>query len=175
MLKPGDTAPSFDLPCAIDGKISRLSLAKLKTELVLLFFYPRDFSFICPTEVVGFGKVIGEFTAEETSVVGASVDDADSHLLWARELGGVAYPLLADDGGDLARAYGIFDDREKVAIRATFIIDQKREIAFAEACPLNVGRSIDEMLRIVRALRTGQLCPADWKPGVAFAPADQKL
>lgn len=175
MLKPGDPAPPFDLGCALNGRIARCSLAKVSTELVLIFFYPRDFSFICPTEVTGFNNSLKDFTAENAAVLGISVDDVDSHLRWARELGGIAYPLLADPDSDVARAYGIFDDNEKVALRATFILDQKRTIVFSSSCPLNVGRSVDETLRIVRALRTGRLCPADWKPGVEFGPAGRNF
>ncbi len=170
MLKPGDPAPPFDLECAVEGRIARSSLAKISSELVLIFFYPRDFSFICPTEVTGFNNALKEFTAEQTAVAGVSVDDADSHLRWARELGGIGYPLLADPNGSLARAYGVFDERHKVALRATFILDRKRNVVFSSSCPLNVGRSVSETLRIVRALRTGQLCPADWTPGVKFGP-----
>lgn len=175
MLKPGDPAPPFDLKCALNGRIARCSLAKTSTELVLIFFYPRDFSFICPTEVTGFNNSLKDFTAEDTAVLGVSIDDVDSHIRWAHELGGIAYPLLADSDGDLARAYGVFDENEKVALRATFILDQKRKVVFALSCPLNVGRSVVETLRIVRAIRTGQLCPADWKPGVAFGPADREF
>src|SRR5947209_7123241 len=142
MLKPGDPAPSFDLPCAIDGRVSRLSLAKISTELVLIFFYPRDFSFICPTEVTGFNQSLKEFTAESTTVVGASIDHAESHLKWARELGGIQFPLLADTDGVLAKSFGVFDEKEQVALRATFILDQKRAVVFAVSCPLNVGRSV---------------------------------
>ena len=148
---------------------------RFRSELVLIFFYPRDFSFICPTEVTGFNKALKEFAAEETAILGVSVDDVDSHLRWARELGGIGYPLLADDDGKLARAYGVFDETEKVALRATFILDRKRKVVFASSCPLNVGRSVVETLRIVRAIRTGQLCPADWTPGVEFGPTDRKF
>src|SRR5260370_41342372 len=104
MLKPGDPAPTFDLPCAIDGRIARSSLAKINSELVLIFFYPRDFSFICPTEVIGFNRALNDFVAEPTFVLGASVDDVGSHLRLATELGGIRFPLLAEDGGSLARS-----------------------------------------------------------------------
>jgi peroxiredoxin 2/4 len=174
MLKPGDQAPDFDLPCAIDKKISRLKLSSISSEMIVLFFYPHDFSFICPTEVVGFNTALKDFTAEKTAVLAASVDGAQSHLDWARELGGVGYPILADEGGMLARAYGIFDDAEQAALRATFILNPKRIISFAIACPMNVGRSVSETLRIVQALRSGQLCPAEWKPGTDFGPSDRK-
>jgi peroxiredoxin 2/4 len=175
MLKPGDQAPSFDLPCAIAGRTSSLSLARIKGEMIVLFFYPHDFSFICPTEVTGFQHALKQFEAEETSIVGASVDRVESHIEWARELGGIDYPLLADEGGKLAGAFGIFDDNEKVAMRATFILNEKRIVNFAIACPNNVGRSVAETLRIVQAIRTGQLCPADWKPGGDFGPLDRKF
>jgi alkyl hydroperoxide reductase subunit AhpC len=175
MLKPGDIAPPFDLPCASGGRIARSSLAKIDSEMVLLFFYPHDFSFICPTEVTGFNKALGDFTAEKTAVVAVSIDSAESHLEWSRELGGIAFPLLADANGALARSYGVFDDAEGVALRATFILDKKRSVVFSSSCPLNVGRSVSETLRIVRALRTGQLCPADWTPGVTLGPTDRKF
>lgn len=174
MLKPGDSAPSFDLPAVTDGKVAPVSLSGIKTDLVVLFFYPRDFSFICPTEVTGFNAALEDFTAEKTSVLGVSVDNVESHGKWATELGGIAYPLLADEGGKLAKACGVFDEKEQVAMRATFILDQKRIVIFSEACPVNVGRSVGEILRIVRAFRSGRLCPANWEPGCDFGPSDRK-
>ena len=173
MLKPGDPAPPFDLDCALNGRIARCSLAKISAELVLIFFYPRDFSFICPTEVTGFNKSLKDFTAEDTAIIGVSIDNVDSHISWANELGGIEYPLLSDPDGDVASAYGIFDEDQKVAVRATFILDQKREVVYSASCPLNIGRSVSETLRIVRALRSGQLCPADWTPGAQFGPTDR--
>src|SRR5215467_6552292 len=174
MLKPGDPIPPFELPALIDGRSGRLTLARINSELVVLFFYPRDFSFICPTEVTGFGKALELFAAEQTYILGASVDDVESHRRWAAELGGVPYPLLADPGGQFAKACGVFDEAEQVAVRATFLIDKTRTVIFAEACPINVGRSVDETLGIVRAYRSGRMCPADWEPGDAFGPADRK-
>jgi peroxiredoxin (alkyl hydroperoxide reductase subunit C) len=174
MLKPGDAAPPFDLPCAFDDKLSHLSLDGVRSEMVVLFFYPRDFSFICPTEVVGFHNARAAFKAEHTSIVGISVDDAETHRRWAHELGGISYPLLADAGGMLARAYGVLDENENVAMRATFILDSKRTIVYTVASPINVGRSVSETLRVVRALRSGKLCPADWEPGGDFGPSGEK-
>ncbi|MFZ1888109.1 MAG: redoxin domain-containing protein [Candidatus Binataceae bacterium] len=175
MLRPGDSAPPFDLPAAIGDRVGRVTLSKLDDELIVLFFYPRDFSFICPTEVTSFNQSLGLFRAEKTAVIGASVDDAESHRRWSRELGGLDLPLIADEGGAVARAYGVFDEQEKAAMRATFIIDQARKIAFSEACPINIGRSVGETLRIVQALRSNRLCPADWTPGGRFGPADRKF
>ena len=175
MLKPGDKAPPFDLPCCEDDRITRLSLAAVRSEMVVIFFYPRDFSFICPTEVVGFGRERKAFDAEQTQLIGISIDSAESHQRWARELGGIACPLLADEGGAIARAYGIFDETEQVALRATFILNRDRTVVYAVASPVNVGRSVSETLRVVCALRSGRLCPADWHPGDEFGPAGQKL
>lgn len=174
MLKPGEPAPSFDLPCAENDRIGRLALAAIKSEMVVVFFYPHDFSFVCPTEVIGFHQAREQFAAEQSSLCGISVDDAESHLRWARELGGVGYPLLADQGGATARAYGVLDEAEQAAMRATFILDSKRIVAYAVASPVNVGRSVSETIRVVRALRSGRLCPADWEPGDQFGPADLK-
>jgi peroxiredoxin 2/4 len=175
MLKPGDAAPGWDLPSAFDGRISRLRLDQIRSEMVVLFFYPRDFSFICPTEVAGFHKAQPAFKQEQTSIVGISVDSAELHLRWSHELGGISYPLIADEGGKLALEYGVLDERERVAMRATFILDPKRVVAYAVASSINVGRSVSETLRVVRALRSQRLCPADWKPGDEFGPANQKL
>jgi alkyl hydroperoxide reductase subunit AhpC len=174
MLKPGDPAPSFDLPCAFDGRLSHVALGGLRSELVLLFFYPRDFSFICPTEVIGFHKAQPAFKAEHTSVVGISVDDPETHQKWAAELGGLSYPLLADVEGNVARLYGVYDEGEKVAMRATFILDRDRRVTYAVASTINVGRSVAETLRVVRAIRSGRLCPADWQPGDATIETDHK-
>lgn len=174
MLKPGDSAPGWDLPCAFDGRISRLRLDRIHSEMVVVFFYPHDFSFICPTEVTGFHKAQPAFRQEQTSIVGISVDDAESHLRWSHELGGISYPLIADEGGRLTRQYGVLDERERVAMRATFILDAERTVSYAVASAVNVGRSVSETLRVVRALRSGRLCPADWQPGDGFGPADLK-
>ncbi len=175
MLKPGDSAPAFDLPCAHDGKVSRLALSALRSEMVVLFFYPRDFSFICPTEVTGFHKAQPDFEAEHTSVVGVSIDDAKTHRRWASELGGLSYPLLADTDAKIARQYGAYDEAEKVAMRATFVLDSARKVVYAVASSINVGRSVSETLRVVRALRCRRLCPADWQPGDSVPAIDAKF
>ncbi len=174
MLKPGDPAPPFDLPCAFEGKIAHLALASVRSEMIVLFFYPRDFSFICPTEVLGFHKAQPAFKAEHTSLIGVSIDDAETHLRWAAELGGLSYPLLADPGAKVTRDYGVYDVEEKVAMRATYVLDSARKVAYAVASSINVGRSVSETLRVVRALRCGRLCPADWQPGDKSAAVELK-
>ena len=174
MLKPGDAAPGWDLACVFDGRISRLRLDRIRSEMVVLFFYPHDFSFICPTEVTGFNRAQPAFKQEQTSIVGVSVDEAEVHLRWSQELGGLSYPLIADEEGILARQYDVLDEHEKVALRATFVLDAKRTVAYSLASSINVGRSVSETLRVVKALRSGHLCPADWQPGGDFGPADTK-
>jgi peroxiredoxin 2/4 len=170
MLKPGDITDDFDLPAVRSQVVAPLSLSRLKANLIVLFFYVRDFSFICPTEVVGFQKLLKEFTGHGAEVIGVSVDSVDTHLAWARELGGVDFPLVADESGKLARAFGVFDEREKVALRATFILNANHEVLFCCACQANIGRGVEEILRSVEALASGRLCPADWRPETEAAP-----
>ena len=175
MLGPGNTAPDFELPCAINGRASKIHLAELRSELTVIFFYPRDFSFICPTEVTGFNQALKSFEDAKCEVLGISGDSVESHLQWASELGGIDYPLLSDDGGRVARAFGVFDEKEQVPLRATFVLRKDRTIAHALACPLNVGRSVADTLRVVQAIGTGRVCPAEWAPGMKFGPAESKF
>ena len=175
MLGLNENAPAFELPSALNGRVSMMRLTDVRSEWIVLFFYPRDFSFVCPTEVTGFHRSLAEFEAEDCSVLGISVDSVQSHMSWAHELGGIGYPLLSDEGGTLARAFGVLDEREHVAQRATFILRKDRAVAYAMVSPVNVGRSVNETLRVLRALRTGRLCPAEWMPGMDFGPAGLKF
>jgi peroxiredoxin (alkyl hydroperoxide reductase subunit C) len=175
MLGPGDSAPDFELPCALEGRASTIRLRDLGSDLIAVFFYPRDFSFICPTEVTGFNQALKEFEQARCSVLGINGDSVDSHLKWAEELGGLEFPLLSDIDGKVARAYGVFDEKEKVPVRATFVMGKDRVIVHALACPLNVGRSVTDTLRVVQAIGTGEICPAEWKPGMEFGPSDRKF
>jgi alkyl hydroperoxide reductase subunit AhpC len=108
--------------------------------------------------------MLGDFAAEKTAIIGVSCDSVQTHLEWVRELGGVDFSLVSDEGGKLARSYGALDEREGVALRATFILNSRREVRYSVATDANVGRSVHETLRVVRALRSGRMCPADWKP-----------
>jgi peroxiredoxin (alkyl hydroperoxide reductase subunit C) len=149
--------------------MERVSLARQKSEIVVLFFYPKDFSFVCPTEITGFQRMLADFTAEKTQIIGVSCDGVPTHLEWMRELGGIDYPLVSDEGGALARGYGALNEGEGVALRATFILDSKRQVLYSVASSANVGRSVTETLRVVRALRSGRMCPADWQPAAPTA------
>ncbi|HXG52232.1 MAG TPA: peroxiredoxin [candidate division Zixibacteria bacterium] len=165
MLRVGERAPDFTLPGVFRGKVSDYSLRQYRGRWLVLFFYPADFTFICPTEVTGFSRMAAEFRAEGAEILGVSVDSVESHRQWVEELGGVDYPLLSDEAKRVSASYGVLNEREGVALRATFIINPAGEIAYAVASHTNVGRSVEETLRVLKALRTERLCPSGWKPG----------
>jgi alkyl hydroperoxide reductase subunit AhpC len=165
VLRVGDRAPEFRLQGILGDAAGDYSLVSYRGKWLVLFFYPADFTFICPTEVVGFSKLAEEFSREDAAILGVSVDDLESHRAWAKELGGLAYPLLSDVERSLSRACGVLDEKENVALRATFIINPSAIISYQVISHVNVGRSVEETLRVLKALRTDRLCPSDWKPG----------
>jgi alkyl hydroperoxide reductase subunit AhpC len=115
--------------------------------------------------VTGFSKFAKDFRAEQAEVLGASVDPIETHRSWIDELGGVDYPLLSDVEKKTSRDYGVLVEKEGVSARATFILNPAREVNYLTVSHMNVGRSVEETLRVLKALRTGRLCPADWRPG----------
>jgi len=166
-------APDLSLDAHMpDGSTRRLTLRSLRGRWVVLFFYPADFSFVCPTEVRGFAQHHAEFVAAGAEVLGVSPDDLATHAEWARELGGLPYPLLSDPGNAAANAFGACSAGQDRPDRATFIVDPDGMLLYAERVSRNVGRGVLETLRILQALQTGRLCPADWHPGEpTFDPA----
>jgi peroxiredoxin (alkyl hydroperoxide reductase subunit C) len=168
MVSVGTNAPDFALQGVFQGRVSEYPLKSYRGRWLVLFFYPADFTFICPTEVAGFSKMVGEFRSEKAEILGVSVDDLETHQSWIEELGGVAYPLLSDAERTVSRAYGVLDEREEVSLRATFIINPVGVVSYEVVSHMNVGRSVEETLRVLRALRTEKLCPSDWKPGEAI-------
>jgi peroxiredoxin (alkyl hydroperoxide reductase subunit C) len=164
-LRIGDKAPDFKTTGVFKDEAAEYSLTAHKGKWLVLFFYPADFTFICPTEVVGFSKMAKEFAAENAAILGVSVDTIESHRSWAKELGGLEYPLLSDVDRTLSRAYGVLDEKENVSLRATFIISASAVVSYQVTSHVNVGRSVEETLRVLKALRTERLCPSDWKPG----------
>ena len=167
LLRIGDYAPDFKVKGFLRGQVSEYSLGASKGKWLVLFFYPADFTFICPTEVTGFSKAVAEFTAEDALVWGVSVDSIESHKAWSTELGGLDCPLLSDVTKTLSSAYGVLDEKAGVALRATFIVNPMSIICYQVVSHVNVGRSVEETLRVLKALRTERLCPSDWKPGDA--------
>lgn len=134
----------------------------------VVFFWPMDFTFVCPTEIAGFAKLDKEFKARDAQLLGASVDSEYVHLAWRREkeeLASLPFPMLADVKRELSGALGILDREAGVAQRATFIVDPQGIIRFAYVTDLNVGRSPEEVLRVLDALQTDELCPCNWKSG----------
>lgn len=167
MIRIGDKAPSFTLKGIFQGTVADFTIQSFPGKWLILFFYPADFTFICPTEVAGFSKAAHEFRAEDAEILGVSVDSLESHRKWAEELGGVNYPLLSDDQKNVSRAYNVLDKKDGVCLRATFIINPAGEVSYLVVSHTNVGRSVEETLRVLKALRTERLCPSDWKPGEA--------
>ncbi|HEX9757329.1 MAG TPA: peroxiredoxin [Nitrospiria bacterium] len=165
MLTIGDPAPDFSLKGVYQEKIKTYTLKEKRGKWLVLFFYPADFTFICPTEVVGFSEKSNLFQSEGAQIYGISIDPVESHQSWAKELGGISYPLLADPEKKTAMAFHVLHPSEEVALRATFIIDGDGIIQHSTASHMNVGRSVEETLRVFQALRTGRLCPAGWNPG----------
>ena len=165
MVSMGSKAPEFKLEGIFGGKVADYSLQSFPGKWLVLFFYPADFTFICPTEVAGFSKFAKDFRAEQAEVLGASVDTIETHRSWIDELGGIDYPLLSDVEKKTSRDYGVLIEKEGVSARATFILNPAREVNYLMVSHMNVGRSVEETLRVLKALRTGRLCPADWRPG----------
>lgn len=170
-------APDFRAQAVVDGDFRSVQLSDFAGQYLVLFFYPLDFTFVCPTELTAFSDRMDEFRALNTAVVGVSTDSQFSHLAWidtprrSGGLGGLAYPLLADFNKTMARDYGVLLEEEGVALRGLFLIDPKGVLRQMSVNDLPVGRSVDETLRLVRAFQFveehGEVCPANWQPGGA--------
>jgi alkyl hydroperoxide reductase subunit AhpC len=162
-----DPAPAFRARALMpEGDTRELALDGFRGRWLVLAFYPRDFTRVCPTEILELSKRAREFHDLGAAVVAVSVDDLETHRRWVAEvLGPIAVPLAADPDKAIARAWGALLEREGVAARATFVVDPDgilRHLAFYD---LAVGRSISETLRVVEALRAGGMSPAEWRPG----------
>jgi peroxiredoxin (alkyl hydroperoxide reductase subunit C) len=167
-------APDFTADAYFNGGFEKLSLSKFKGKKLVLFFYPLDFTFVCPTEITAFTDSLGEFKKRNTEVVGVSVDSNFTHQAWAntpREEGGIKginYPLIGDVSKDVARNYGVLMEGG-IALRGLFIIDKNGVLKHSTINDLNLGRNIDEVLRLLDAIdfseEHGEVCPANWKKG----------
>jgi peroxiredoxin (alkyl hydroperoxide reductase subunit C) len=178
MLTVGDRIPEFDLQAVValeqDKAFQRITHATDPGKWKILFFWPKDFTFVCPTEIAAFGKLHREFSDRDAVVYGASTDSEFVHLAWRRQhpdLEDLPFPMLADIKRELSSAFGILDRREGVALRATFIVDPEGVIRFASVHDLSVGRNVDEVLRTLDALQTDELCPCNWQKGDRFLKA----
>jgi peroxiredoxin 2/4 len=171
--KVGQPAPDFNLPSTknMETLAENISLSDYTGKWLIMLFYPLDFTFVCPTELTAFSDRIDELNGIGAEVLGVSTDSVHSHRAWIktpREENGIAdlqYPLLSDVGGKLAKKYNILVEDANIALRGLFIINPEGVLQYAVVHDLNIGRSVDETLRVLQGLQTGGLCSADWTPG----------
>jgi alkyl hydroperoxide reductase subunit AhpC len=169
-------APGFEATAVVNEEFKKIKLSDYKGKYVVLFFYPLDFTFVCPTEIVAFSDRIQEFRDRGAEVIGCSIDSEYSHLAWIQTprekggLGGLTYPLLSDLTKKISADYGVLLEGG-VALRGTFLIDKQGTLRAMTIHDLPLGRSVDEALRVLDALqhfeKHGEVCPADWKKGGA--------
>jgi lipoyl-dependent peroxiredoxin subunit C len=171
MLKVGDRFPEFDLT-AVTGKddpqISRVRSSDYKGSWLVAFFWPKDFTFVCPTEIYAFGKAEPRFSALGASIIGGSIDSEYVHLAWRQHhphLRTLPFPMVSDLKRELTSELGILHRGEGVALRATFIVDPDGIIRFASVYDLDVGRSVEEVFRTLQALQAGGLTACEWQQG----------
>lgn len=167
----GKPAPEFALNAVTgDGKdFIQVKSEDYKGKWLVFFFYPLDFTFVCPTEITAYSKRIEEFKALGAEVLAASVDSEHSHKAWINaDLGQLNFPLAADLTKKVAEDYGVLIEEAGIALRGLFIINPEGVLQYSVVHDLNVGRSVDETLRVLKALQTGGLCPIDWDEGEAL-------
>ncbi|MCC6216933.1 MAG: peroxiredoxin [Polyangiaceae bacterium] len=174
MLTIGDRLPEFDLTAAVSlekGKeFQNIRHNSYEGKWLVLFAWPMDFTFICPTEIAEFGRRARDFSERDAQVLGFSTDTHFVHLAWRKDhpdLRALPYPMLADTKRELSQALGILHKTDGVPLRATFVVDPQGIIRWVSVNDLSVGRSVDEVLRTLDALQTDELCPCNWKPGDA--------
>ena len=172
MLSVGKKLPPFQLKAVLtnDAKTAFVDINQdtYKGKWLVLFFYPKDFTFVCPTEIKGFGDLNGQFRDRDAQVLTASTDSEFVHLAWRqnhKDLNNLPFPMLSDIKRELSSALGIIDEAEGVAQRATFIVDPQGVIRFVYVTDLSVGRNPKEVLRILDGLQTDELCPCNWEKG----------
>lgn len=174
-LRVGQIAPDFTATAVVDRQFQKIQLSRCRKYVVLLF-YPLDFTFVCPTEIIAFSDRYAEFKALNTEIFGISVDSEFAHLAWIeteRKMGGVGdinYPLISDLKREISIAYNVLDPELGAALRGLFIIDRSGVIQYATINNLSFGRSVDETLRVLQAIQHVQahpdeVCPIDWQPG----------
>jgi peroxiredoxin (alkyl hydroperoxide reductase subunit C) len=174
MLGVGEQFPAFSLSATVSidkGKAFQpITGQDYPGKWKVYFFWPKDFTFVCPTEIAAFGKLNHEFQDRDAQVLGGSTDSEFVHLAWRQnhaDLKDLPFPMLADIKRELCAALGILDPKEGVAQRATFVVDPENIIRFVSVNDLSVGRNPQEVLRVLDALQTDELCPCNWQKGDA--------
>lgn len=181
----GRPAPVFKEDAVFNNAFSTVNLEDYKGKWVVLFFYPLDFTFVCPTEITALSDACEEFKKRDCEIIGASTDSKFSHLAWVNQprteggLGNIAYPLVADFTKKISESYGVLLE-PGMALRATFIIDPEGNVQYELIHDLGIGRNVDEILRNVDALqfvrKHGEVCPAGWTPGKdTMVPDPEKM
>jgi alkyl hydroperoxide reductase subunit AhpC len=172
MLGVGQKFPSFCLQATVSlekGKtFQTITDQDYSGKWKLYFFWPKDFTFVCPTEIAAFGKLNKAFADRDTQVIGGSTDSEFVHLAWRQQhpdLKDLPFPMLADIKRELCERLGILDPQEGVAQRATFVVDPQNIVRFVSVNDLSVGRNPQEVLRVIDALQTDELCPCNWQKG----------
>ena len=173
LAKVGKPAPDFNMPSTknMETLAENVKLSDYKGKWLVLLFYPLDFTFVCPTELTAFSDRLDELNGVGAEVIGISTDSVHSHRAWIKTprdkngIEGLRYPLASDVGGKLSRAYNILVEEANIALRGLYIINPDGVLQYAVVHDLNIGRSVDETLRVLQGLQTGGLCSADWKPG----------
>ncbi len=180
LLTIGDAFPEYSLTALVPGDLSAVQASKPEDFFTkvdsntyagkwrVVFFWPKDFTFICPTEIAEFGKQNGQFLERDAQVLGASTDTHFVHLAWRKDhpdLRNLPFPMLADTRRELSTQLGILHKTDGVPLRATFIVDPEGIIRWASVNDLSVGRNVPEVLRVLDGLQTDELCPCNWKQG----------
>ena len=166
-LKVGKSAPDVKAQALMpDGSFKEVKLSDFRGKWVVLFFYPLDFTFVCPTEIRGFNSKYEEFKKLGAEVLTASTDSVFSHKAWVEHgLGKVKFPMLGDTNHEVSRAFGVLVEEKGIALRGTFIVDPQGVVKSAVVNDLPVGRSVEETVRTLQAFQTGELTPCNWTPG----------
>jgi peroxiredoxin 2/4 len=162
----GQLAPEFTAQALVKTEMKEVSLKDYRGKWVVLFFYPLDFTFVCPTEIQGFNDKLASFEAMNTQILGCSVDSVYSHKAWSESaLGVMNYPILSDISHRISRDYGVLIEEKGISLRGAFIIDPDGKLRSYLVNDLAVGRNVDEIVRILQAFQSGELCPVGWTPG----------
>jgi len=165
MIQVGKAAPEFTAEGIFGDEIKKVSLSDYRGRWLVLVFYPLDFTFVCPTEVTAFDMDHNKFEEMNTEVLTISVDSVYSHKAWKKEIGLINLGMLSDMTKEISRKYGVLIEEEGISQRGTFVIDPDGILKMTIIHDLNVGRNVDEIIRVVQACQTGELCPVGWKPG----------
>ena len=165
--KVGQKAPYWEAQgLAPAGDFKEYKSSDFEGKWLVLFFYPLDFTLVCPTEIRGFNDHMDAFRSANAEVVGASTDSVFSHKAWTDgELGKLGFPLLADTNHEISRKFGVLIENKGIALRGTFIVDPQGNLRYSNVHDLGIGRSVDETVRVLQALQTGEKCPVGWTPG----------